>query len=154
MARITELVLARVLPRRRRRHQVAVIGWGYAACLAACLGLVALFTNYAPARALVETTAGTISHRVVDTLGFATHLTGVLVLSIAGGVDLMASTGSRFAPIGRAVQAVLTTPAFAAALITAFAACAALLWWLRPAPARRRRSGPTDIGILGFWGMA
>lgn len=151
---LTERVLARVLPSRRLRHRVAAIGWGYAACLAAFAGIVGGIAAHPPARAFVEQTAGTASHRVIETLSFVTHLAGVAVLGIAGGIDAMATTGERLAPIGRALYAVWTTPSFAAALLTAFAACAALLWWLRPLPARRRRPGPTDVGILSFWGMA
>lgn len=152
---LTERILARVLPsRRRRRHRVAVIGWSYAACLAACAGLAGGIAAQPAARAFVEHTAGGVSHRVVEGLSFITHLTAVAVLGVAGGLDALAATGERFAPIGRALNAVLTTPSFAAALLTALAVSSALLWWLRPATVRRRRSGSTDIGILGFWGLS
>jgi len=152
---LTDRILARVLPsRRRRRHRVAVIGWSYAACVAACAGLVGGIAAQPAARAFVEHAAGNVSHRVVEGLSFITHLAAVTVLGVAGGLNIMAATGERFAPIGRALNAVLTTPSFAAALLTALAASAALLWWLRPATVRRGRSGSTDIGILGLWGLS
>jgi len=151
---LMDRVLARVLPSRRRHHRVAALGVAYAACLAAFAGIVLAVAGNPAARAALESGAAIASRGFVQAATWATQVAGVGVLWLAGGMKAVVAIESYVAPVGRAMQAVLTTPSFAAALLTAFAACGVLLWWLRPVPVRRRGAGPTNVGILGFWGMA
>jgi len=151
---LMDLVLARVLPSRRRHHRIAAVGLGYAACLAAFSGLVVLASGNPAARTTAELGLALASRGFLHVAGFLTQVAGTAVLWIAGGLKAAAAIESWVAPVGRAMQAVLTSPSLVAALLSAFAVCGALLWWLRPVAVRRRGTGPAHLGILGFWGMA
>jgi hypothetical protein len=54
----------------------------------------------------------------------------------------------RFAPVARALSALLSQPPLLLIVLASFTACAGLLWWMRP---RTESSAEVrHVGMLGF----
>ncbi len=74
---------------------------------------------------------------------------GTSAVRLADGWGLLHAIGQRLAPITRALAAVWQQPGIMVAVWAAAAACAVLLWWMRPRAARAvRRVG--HVGIVGL----
>ena len=148
---MVERILSRVLPsRQRRRRWIAALGWGYGAATAACLlGVGAWLTNPA-GRALLADLTGEMSRRLVSALIFTLNAISFTVIGLANGWGLVSAIGTKLAPFGRALAALLAMPGLEAALWLAAAACAGLLWWMRPRDPRRSSRGIRHVGLLGF----
>jgi anti-sigma factor RsiW len=146
---LTGRILERVLPSRARRRRLAVLGWGYAGALTACVGGITLWALQPGGAAQLETLSGQLSHRVLGAGLFVLNLLGASAVRLADGWSVLHAVGGRLAPLSRALGAVLTEPSIALSTCAATAACAALLWWMRPrvsAAAREVR----HVGVLGF----
>jgi hypothetical protein len=149
-AALTERVLGRVLPSRiRRRRFVAVLGFGYGAAFAAFLAGFALWAANPAGRAMLETISAELSRRLVSSLIFTLNTLSFTVLSLANGWGLVSTVGARLAPFGRALVSLLSMPGIEVSLWLAAAACAGLLWWMRPRD-KRSSNGMRHVGVLGF----
>lgn len=148
-ARLTGRILERVLPSRQRRRRLALLGWGYAASSALSAGAVALWALQPGRHVLLEALSGQLSHRVLGAGLFVLNVLGTSAVRLADGWGLLHAIGARLAPLTRALAAVLMEPGVAFTVWAAAAACAALLWWMRPrtsAVAREVR----HVSMLGF----
>ncbi len=146
---LTARVLDRVLPSRVRRRWVRTLGLGYATVLALSVaGMLSLVTHPA-SRALLESLSAGLSRRLAQAMMFGLNALSFTVLSFAGGERLLASVGERLAPIGRALAVLFSQPAVTVPLSIAVAACAVVLWWMRPRKAGAGRGGH-HVSVLGF----
>lgn len=146
---LTERVLERVLPSRVRRRWVRTFGWAYAGVFAASVAVVAVWTSQPTTRAMFAAFSDAFSKRFVETLMFLLNGLAWLMVSLVDGWGLLASAGLRFAPFVRALGAVLSDPGIQISLVTAAAACGALLWWIRPRH-KRKSEGARHVGLVGF----
>lgn len=147
---LTGRILARVLPSKvRRRRRLAVLGWTYAGSLLGCL-LAAGVWALQPGRGVtIEGLSAAVSHRLVGMGLFVLNALGSSLLRLVDGWGLVHAVGARLAPLGRALGAVLSQPSIGFTLWAAAAACAVLLWWMRPrkpVPVK----GVRHVGVLGF----
>jgi hypothetical protein len=141
-ARIIESVLpARVLPR-----WVRVLGWAYAGALATSLAAIgSAFVLPGPSAWL---------HGVIAAGMRSLTSTGTFVLRTLS--DGFAKTGETLAGGGSAgrllklLGGALAHPVVFLTVLAALAACALLLWWMRPRE-QRERGGLPDVGLLGLF---
>lgn len=152
---LTERILTRVVPARVRRRWAAAIGWSYAGAFAACAAIAGVAFAQPGVRAALENAAGLASRGLVGVVAFFFNTLGSAAVGLVNGWNLLAETGGRFEPFLRAFATLLTAPTVEIAAWTAGAACVALLWWMRMAPAgerARRRGGHSGrgLGIVGF----
>ncbi len=149
-ARLERRILERVLPSRaRRRRRLAALGWGYAAALAACglvIGALAALPGWKP---LLEAVSVEASRRLVGVGLVLLNGLGASVLRLAEGWAWARAAAGPLASLARALGAVLSLPAIGLTLWAAAAACAALLWWLRPYAGRAAKEA-RHVGVLGF----
>ena len=146
---LTERILDRVVPSRIRRRQVTLVGWSYTAVSAVTTfsfisWIVRPETQLWLAR-LVSAAYG----RLIDTGLFALDAITAATLRVRHGLGLVEVIGGWLVPVARAVGLLATDPRVAGSLWAAVAACALLLWWMRPGQARiagRSR----HVGILAF----
>jgi anti-sigma factor RsiW len=146
---LTARILEQVLPSRARHRRLVALGWSYAGALTACVGAVALWALQPGGNAQLETLSGQLSHRLLGAGLFVLNLLGASAVRLADGWSLFHAVGGRLAPLSRALGAVLAEPRIAFTFCAAAAACAVLLWWMRPragAAAREVR----HVGVLGF----
>jgi hypothetical protein len=148
-AGLTERILDRVAPSRVRRRWVATFGWSYAGALAASLAIAIAGLSNPGAQAALTAFSGEVSARMVQGVVFALNVISFALLGLADGWGAVAATGERFAPIGRVLASLVTSPVLLTALLAAMASCTALFWWLRP---REKRSAQElrHVGLLGF----
>lgn len=125
-------VLARVLPWRRRRHQLAVLGWGYAALASVSAALAAVALGTAPGRHYVEQVTGTVSHAVLQATLIAFNGMGYVTLHAAAGWARVAAFGLRFEPIAHALRAAFGQPQLVLLVSLAIALTVATIGWLKP----------------------
>lgn len=147
---VTERVLARVLPSRiRRRRRAAAIAWGYAGLVVA--SVTALFTgaSHPAGHALLTAASSAASRAVVEGGLFVLNTVSASVLRVVELWRLADSAGARFAPLGRALAAIVSQPAFLLTVVAAVGACALLLLWMRPR-ARAAVEEVRHVGLLGF----
>jgi anti-sigma factor RsiW len=145
---LTERVLARVLPSRRRlQRRLAALGLGYVSTLVALLGGAAVWaTRPGGARAL-ETLSGEASRRLVQTGVFLLNSLSRAALRFAEGWGVVTAAGERLSPVQRALQHVAAQPGVAIVWWAAALVCLAVLWWMRPRSAAR---GIRHVSVLGF----
>jgi anti-sigma factor RsiW len=146
---LTGRILERVLPSRARRRRLVVLGWGYAGALVACVGAVALWVFQSGGSAQLEALSGALSHRLLGAGLFMLNLLGASAVRLADGWSMLHAVGERLAPLLRALGAVLTEPSIATSIWAAAAACAALLWWMRPRAGAAARE-VHHVSVLGF----
>ncbi len=147
---LTGRILARVLPSQvRRRRRLAVLGWSYAAAVAASVAGLSLALVLPASRAALERLSGAASHRLVEAGLFVLDALGYSVLRLADGWGWLHATAMHLAPLARALGALLAEPSIAVTLWAAAAACGALLWWMRPR-ARFATKEVRHVGVLGF----
>jgi anti-sigma factor RsiW len=146
---LTERVLERVSPARRRRRWVRRLGVGYAASLAATLAGIAGLAGVPAVRGTVETLWTSASRAVAQGLVLALQGLGTVVVGVADAWRIATDLGDRVAPLLRALVAVLAQGPVGITLGVATAAALVLLWWMRP---RGRESGEEirHVGVLGF----
>lgn len=145
---LTERIVAAALPARPSRW-VSALGWGYAGAVAASvMGITAWLLQPAP-RSWLQGLVAEASHGVLQGLLFVLNAFTFAAFKIAAGWHLVDLVLGRLAPLVRAVFAYLSQPLAAAVLWSAVAACALLLWWLRPRDGRSAR-GVRHVGVLGF----
>ncbi len=70
-------------------------------------------------------------------------------LRVQHGLSLLEVLGGWLVPVARAVGLLATDPRVAASLWAAIAACALLMWWMRPRQVRIT-GGSRHVGILAF----
>ena len=148
-AGLTGRILEQVLPSRARRRRFALLGWGYAAAAAACIGAAALWALQPGRNALLETLSGQLSHRLLGAGLFVLNTLGASAVRLADGWGLLHATGEHLAPLTRALGAVLMEPGIAFTVWAAAAVCAALLWWMRPRSSATARE-VRHVSVLGF----
>jgi anti-sigma factor RsiW len=148
-ASLADRVLERVLPSRVRRRWVRTFGWAYAGVFAASLVAVTVWTSQPGTRSLLAGVADVLSKRVIESLMFVLNALAFLMVSLVNGWGLLTAASARLAPFARALAAVLSDPGIQITLVTAGAACGALLWWIRPRE-KRKTEGVRHVGVLGF----
>jgi anti-sigma factor RsiW len=146
---LTGRILERVLPSRARRRRLAALGWAYAAALAACGGVIALWAGTPGHRALLEMLSGQASRRLLGVGLFVLNALGASAVRLADGWGWLQIAGERLAPLSRALGAVLAQPDVGFAVWAAAAVCVALLWWMRP-PAKPAVREVRRVGFVGF----
>jgi len=146
---LTERVLAHVLPSSVRRRRLAVLGWGYAGALTACVVSLGFWAMQPGSRVILEGASAEISRRLVGSGLFVLNALGTSAVRLADGWGLLHAVGQRVAPLSRALTAVLEQPSISLTVWAAAAACAALLWWMRPRVSHAVR-GVRHVGVLGF----
>lgn len=149
-AALTERVLERVLPSRVRRRWAKVVGIGYAGVFAASVAFATFWVSQPAHRLLLMNVAGDLSKRIVEAMFFALNTVAFTVVSLVNGWGLVAAASERLAPLGRALGALLSNGAVQIALVTAAAACIALVWWIRPPRGKRTSGEVRHVGVLGF----
>ncbi|HEY2954257.1 MAG TPA: zf-HC2 domain-containing protein [Candidatus Eisenbacteria bacterium] len=145
----TARVMERVLPSRVRRRWIRALGFGYASLTALTVAGILAFATQPEARILLVALSTAASRRVAQALVFALNAVSFSVVSLAGSGRLLAETGQRLLPIGRAIAALFSQTAIVVPLTIAVGACAAVLWWMRPR-GTEVRNGMRHVGILGF----
>ena len=145
----TARVLERVLPSRVRRRWIRALGFGYASLSAITVAGVIAFATQPEARALLVTLSTAASRRLAQAMVFALNALSFSVLGLAGSGRMLVEAGERLKPIGRALAALFSQTAIVLPLTIAVAACAAVLWWMRPRGAEDRKGG-RHLGVLGF----
>ena len=142
-------VLDRVLPSRVRRRWLRTLGVGYASALTVTMAAAVTLVTQPAARALLEWLTGEAPRRIAQAMIFVLNALSFSVLSVAEGGRLLEATAERLAPLARATSALLSHTSISVPLTVAVAACAAVLWWMRP---RGRDSGKEvgHVGVLGF----
>jgi anti-sigma factor RsiW len=146
---LMERVMDRVLPSRLRRRWVKTLGFGYAGVFAASIVAIAVWGSQPAPRAMLAGFMDAFSQRFVQAVTFAFNAVAFLLLSLADGWGMAASTGERLAPLVRALGTLLSHPGVQIALVTSASACVALLWWIRPRGKGENR-GVRHVGMLGF----
>lgn len=147
---LTEHILERVLPsRERRRRWMRILGWSYAGVFAALVAGAGGWLMDPAARTLVANGSVRLSTQVVQSLVFVLNALSYVILSLADGWGLVQQALQSAGPVGRALAAALMQPAIGLASIGALAACAGVLWWMRPRSGGSRRGVP-HVGVLGF----
>ena len=147
---LTDRILTRVLPSRRRARRLVALGWSYAAALAACVGAVVLWWALDPGRhALVTMLPAEASRRLLGVGLFVLNALGSSAVRLADSWGWAHAIGVRLAPLVRALGAVLGQPGIGLTVWAAAAVCAALLWWMRPRPAPAARE-VRHVSVLGF----
>ncbi len=146
---LTERVLDRVLPSRVFRHVVTVLGWCYTAVSAvttfAFISWVVRPETHVWLGRLLSAAYGSI----IQTGLFALDAVLALGLRLQRGWGFVEVVGGWVVPVARALGALATDPWIAAALWSALACSAAVLWWIRPRPVRVVR-GTRNVGILAL----
>ncbi len=147
---LTERVLDRVLPSRVRRHRrLVALGWAYSVALAGSLGGLLALVNVPLGRAGIAALSGEASHRLFQTLKFVLDAFGWVAVRTADVARWSETVAQRAAPVMRGIGAVLQDPTVALVLTAAAAACAGMMWWMRP----RERAGAKEVrhvGLIGF----
>jgi putative zinc finger protein len=128
---LDSLVLARVLPWRRRRRQLAILGWGYAGLAAACAAIAAGLLGTTAGRRWVEQVSGVASHALLQAGFVAMNALGYVTLHAASGWGRLTNFGLRFEPLARALRDAFGQPALVLLVAAAIALSAAMLGWLR-----------------------
>ena len=146
---LTGRILERVLPSRVRRRRLAALGFGYAAALAACGGVIALWVGAPGHRALLETLSAQASRRLLGVGLFVLNALGASAVRLADGWGWLQTAGERLAPLSRALGAALAQPDVGFAVWAAGAVCVALLWWMRP----RVKPVVGEVRRVGFVGF-
>ena len=146
---LTGRILEQVLPSRVRRRRLVVLGWGYAAALSACVGMVALWVSQPGRHVLIETLSGRLSHQLLGVVLFVLNTFGSSATRLADGWGWLDALGARLAPLSRALAVVLAEPDIGLAACAAAAVCAALFWWMRPRPRPAVRE-VSHVSVLGF----
>lgn len=146
---LADRVLEHVLPSRVRRRWVRTLGWAYAGVFATSLAAMGLWTAQPGTRALLADVADGMSKRMVETLMFVLNALAFLMVSLVNAWSFVIGAAGRLAPFARALGALLSDPGIQITLVTAAAACGALLWWIRPREKRHSR-GVRHVGVLGF----
>lgn len=146
---LTERILDRVVPSRVFRRQVTVLGWCYTAVSAvttfAFISWIVRPSTHVWLGHLVSAAYG----RLIDTGLFALGALTTTVLRVQHGLGLLEVLGGWMLPVARAFGLVASDPRVAASLWAAIGACALLLWWMRPRPARIT-GGSRHVGLLAF----
>jgi anti-sigma factor RsiW len=148
--RVTDRVLARVLPSQvRRRAWIRRAGFAYAGVLAIIIAAAVAWALDPRSLALMTSLGATASHRVIQIAIFALNSGSSALLQVANGWGLLSETGARLAPVGRALASTFGRPSILWMLWIATLAFMLLLWWMRP---RRhgRGGGMRHVGVLGF----
>jgi len=145
---LTERVLARVLPSRRRlQRRLAALGLGYVTTLVALLGGAAVWASQPGGARALETLSGEASRRLVQTGVFVLNTLSRAALRFAEGWGVVTAAGERLSPVQRAFQHVAAQPGVAIVWWAAALVCLAVLWWMRPRSAAR---GIRHVSVLGF----
>jgi len=147
--RLTERVLAAVVPSRIRRRWLATVGWAYAGSLAACVALVTVVLRVPTASAWLLGASGAASRGGLHLALFALNLLSYATLTAANGWGTVVTLVTRVAPVPRAFVSLLQHPVVELSLAAAAVICFALLAGLR----RRERPLPRHIEPLSVWGM-
>ena len=145
---LTERVLHRVLPsRRRRRAWIRGAGFAYAGMVALSLAAVIVWALQPHSLATMSSLGATASHRLIQIAIFALNSGSSALLQIASGWDFLSVTSVRLAPAFRAIVGAIGGPI--SLLWLAALGCTAVVFWLRP---RRsgRGGGMRHVGVLGF----
>jgi anti-sigma factor RsiW len=142
-------ILDRVLPSRVRRRRLVALGWGYAAALAACGGVLALWWLTPGRQAFLGTLSAQASRRLLGAGLFVLDTLGASAVHLADGWGWLHAAAARLAPLTRALAAVFSQPDIGLAVWAATAVCAALLWWMRPRPSPAVRR-VHHVGFLGY----
>ena len=146
----TQRVLERVLPSQiRRRHRIAALGWSYAGLVAACLAGLGFAAAQPASHRLLERLSGNASRALIECGLFVINSMSISVLRLADMWRLIDLALLRLAPLGRALAAVVLQPAFLVTITAATAACAAVLWWMRPRSGSASK-GAHHVGVLGL----
>jgi len=146
--RLTDRVLARVVPSLVRQRWARRLGVGYAAVLAASAFAVVAWAVLPGSRLALQGLSAEVSRQLALTFVFLLHWLAAAVLSVAGVWGLARSIGDVLAPLARTFLVVFSSPAILTMLAAAAAASALVLWWMRSREAR----GPEvqHVDILGF----
>jgi len=146
---LTERILDRVVPSRIRRRQVTVLGWCYTA-VSAVTTFAFISWIVRPATQLwLGRLVSAAYGRLIDTGLFALDAITTTALRVQHGLGVLELLGGWLVPVARAFGLVATDPRVAASLWAAVAACALLLWWMRPRHVRVA-GGSRHVGILAF----
>ena len=149
-ARLTARILDEVLPSRRRVRRLAALGWVYAGSVAVCAAAGTLWWRLDPGlHATLGRLSTAVSGRLVGLGLFALNALGSAAVRLADGWGVAHAVGSRMAPLSRALGEVVAQPGIGLAIWAAGAACAGLLWWMRPRPRPAVRE-VHHVGVLGF----
>ncbi len=145
--RLTERVLAAVLPSRIRRRWLRTVGWTYAASLAASAAAAVVVVNLPAWNGWLDAASSTASRQAVQMMMFLLNLAGYATLGIANGWGAIASMVTRIAPLPRALVSLLQHPPVEIALWGAAIICVALLGLLHGGDRSPRRVDP--LGMMG-----
>jgi len=146
---VLERVLDRVSPARRRRRWIRRVGIGYAAALVPSLAGLAAVAGLPVVRGAAEGLWAAASRGLAQGFVLALQALGASVTGVADVWRLATDLGDRFAPLARALVAVLGQSPLGVALGVAALATLALLWWMRS----RERSVHEEVrhvGVLAF----
>jgi predicted anti-sigma-YlaC factor YlaD len=146
---LTERILDRVLPSRIRRRYVTVLGWCYTAASAVTTFAFISWIVRPETQLWLGRLVSAAYGRLIDTGLFALDAITATALRVQHGLGLLELLGGWLVPVARAVGLLATDPRVAASLWAAVAACALLLWWMRPRQARVA-GGNRHVGILAF----
>ncbi len=151
-AELTERVLAQVLPsriRQRREQRLRAFGWGYAGALAASLAALSTWIAHPAGQAVLSGLSAVASRRLLESTKFVVQAASYAFVHLATGWHVLGLALERFAPLGRALGAVISETSIVGTLAAALVVCVTMLWWLRPRDARSGR-GIRHVGVLGF----
>jgi hypothetical protein len=146
---LTGRILARVLPSRIRRRRLAALGWTYVGALAACAGIAALWSLAPASHGWLAAIPAEVSHRLLGLGLFVLNALGASLVHLADGWRWLHAVGDRLAPLSRALGTVLGQRGIVVTVWAAAAACAALLWWMRPRSVTAVRE-VRHVSVLGI----
>jgi anti-sigma factor RsiW len=149
---LTEHIFERILPsRERKRRLVRALGIAYAASLAAVAGAGVVWLAQPGSMEIVTGVSARLSGAFLQGVVWGLDAFTFALARVVQGRGLLEAMGVKLAPLLRVIPAVVFQPTLAALAIAASAACAGVLWWMRPrdAGARRQRGGG-HVAMLGF----
>jgi len=147
--RLSERILAAVLPSSIRRRWIKTVGWTYAGSLAASVAGAFALASLPGSRTWLDTATATASQHTVQLVLFVLNLLGYATLGIANGWGALAALGSRLAPFSHALGSLLQHPPVEMALAAAAVFCAALLRLLFGRE-RPPSGGDSPLAVLGM----
>jgi anti-sigma factor RsiW len=149
---LTEHIFERILPsRERKRRLVRALGIGYAATLAVVAGAGTLWLAQPGSQEILASVSTRLSGVMLQGMVWTLDAFTYALALVVQGRGLLEALGIKFAPLVRVIPAVVFQPTLAALVFAASAACAGLLWWMRPRDAGvRRQRGGGHVAMLGF----
>lgn len=146
---LTERILDRVVPSRVRRRLVTVLGGCYTAVSAVTTFAFISWIVRPETQVWLGQLVSAAYGRLIQTGLFAVEALTAATLRVQHGLGLLEVLAGWLVPVARALGLLATDPSVAASLWAAIAACALLLWWMRPRPIHISRGG-RHVGIMAF----